>query len=109
MDDDDDVPLNSHALAIGGTRPALVPGLNMPAADVCFFIMAAGEAAVWRMTLLIPVGIAFIASLRLYRRDYNAGRCMLCWLETSGRQLSDDGNYIDPRIGRGFYGVLKDI
>ena len=40
----EDEQLEEHALALGGTRPALMPYIGMPWWDFCWFLMAAVEA-----------------------------------------------------------------
>lgn len=88
-----------HDLALGATRPALMPYVNMPWTDFVIFLMAAVESLVTRWQFLIPVGALFLGSLVLYRRDYNAGRCFVAWLLTSGRHLSAHtfgGTFISP-------------
>lgn len=90
-----------HELALGNTRPALMPYLNMPWIDFVIFVMAAVEAIVSRWQFLIPIGVLFACSLVLYRRDYNAGRCFVCWLLTSGRHLGAadlGGTFISPSL-----------
>jgi len=37
---------------------------------------------------LIPLVIVFLASLRLYKKDYNAGRCFVCWISETGRMTA---------------------
>jgi hypothetical protein len=101
-----------HELALGGTRPALMPYFNVPWVDFVIFLMAAVEAVVSRWQFLIPIGALFAASLVLYRRDYNAGRCFVCWLITSGRHLGASdlgGTFISPALvspAATFRGVL---
>lgn len=92
--------LETHELALGGTRPALMPYLGMPWVDFCVFFVIGLEAAVSRWQFLIPLGLAFLFSLRLYRRDYNAGRCLLCWWQTSVRHMAVPafgGTFISPK------------
>jgi hypothetical protein len=104
----DDEELEEHTLAIGGTRPALMPYLGVPWPDFIVFFIAGVEAAMSRVELLVPIGLALLFSLRLYRRDYNAGRCFVCWLTTSGRHLASDvfgGTFISPAPGRCFRGI----
>ena len=105
-----DVELAEHELAIGATRPALMPYVGIPWPDFVVFLMAAVEALMFRAVLLIPIGLVFLFSLRLYRKDYNAGRCFVCWLQTSGRHMAGHvfgGTFISPgadrRIFRGIY------
>jgi hypothetical protein len=90
-----------HELALGNTRPALMPYLNMPWVDFVIFLMAAVEAVVSRWQFLIPIGALFAGSLVLYRRDYNAGRCFVTWFLTSGRHLGATdlgGTFISPSL-----------
>ena len=100
MEDDE---LAEHELAIGATRPALMPYAGIPWPDFVVFLMAGVEALMFRWVLLIPIGVVFLFSLRLYRRDYNAGRCFVCWLNTSGRHMAGNvfgGTFIRPRADR---------
>ncbi len=101
--------LASHELALGGTRPALFPYLGIPWIDFCVLGLVAVEAACFRWQFLIPVGAAIIVAVGLYRRDYNAGRCFLCWCETSVKHLAAHqlgGTFISPRPGRGYRGII---
>lgn len=106
--------LAEYELALGGTRPALMPYLNMPWMDFVVFLMAGVECAVSRWELLILLAFPFFGSLALYRKDYNAGRCFLCWLATSGRHLSAStfgGTFLSPTPAcerRIFRGILSD-
>jgi type IV secretory pathway VirB3-like protein len=105
-----DQELETHDLAIGGTRPALMPFLAMPWTDFVVFLVVAVECLVSRWQLLIPLAIPFCYALILYRRDYNAGRCFVCWLQTSGRHLATDvlgGTFISPAPGRCFRGIVR--
>jgi type IV secretory pathway VirB3-like protein len=101
--------LAEHELALGGTRPALMPYVGIPWPDFVVFLMAAVEALMFRMALLVPIGVVFLFSLRLYRKDYNAGRCFVCWLQTSGRHMAGNvfgGTFISPGAGhRTFRGI----
>jgi type IV secretory pathway VirB3-like protein len=106
MADEAEDELNHHELALGGTRPAMIPGLNMPIVDFSVWIMAATEAFMFRWPLLIPIVVGFLASLRMYRKDYNAGRVLLSWAFTAGRHFSGEGNFVTPRPGRGYYGII---
>jgi type IV secretory pathway VirB3-like protein len=95
--------LAEHELAIGATRPALMPYVGIPWPDFVVFLMAGVEALMFRWVLLIPIGLVLLFSLRLYRRDYNAGRCFICWLNTSGRHMAGNvfgGTFIRPRADR---------
>jgi len=96
--------LEEHALALGGTRPALMPYVGMPWPDFVVFLMAAVEAmTLHRWVLLIPIALVLLFSLRLYRKDYNAGRCFVCWLNTSGRHMAGNvfgGTFLRPRPDR---------
>lgn len=106
--------LTEYELAIGGTRPALMPYLNMPWIDFVIFLMAGVECVVSRWELLILLAVPFFTSLLLYRKDYNAGRCFLCWLTTSGRHLSAStfgGTFMSPtpaHVSRIYRGILPD-
>jgi type IV secretory pathway VirB3-like protein len=110
----EELELAEHELALGGTRPALMPYLNMPWMDFVIFLMAAVECAMSRWELLILLAVPFFSSLVLYRKDYNAGRCFLCWLTTSGRHLSAStfgGTFLSPMPAcrrRIFRGILSD-
>ena len=99
--------LEEHALALGGTRPALMPHVGMPWPDFVVFLMAAVEAmTLHRWVLLVPIALVFLFSLRLYRKDYNAGRCFVCWLNTSGRHMAGNvfgGTFVRPRPDRTFF------
>lgn len=99
----DNEELAEHRLAIGGTRPALMPYAGMPWPDFVIFFIAGVEALMTRWPLLIPILLAFAYSLKLYRKDYNAGRCFVCWLNTSGRHMAGHvfgGTFIRPRPHR---------
>lgn len=100
------IDLEAHDLALGGTRPALMPYLGMPWPDFVVFFIAGAEAAMSRWQFLIPIVAVFLGSLVLYRRDYNAGRCFLCWCQTSGRHLAAStlgGTFISPQPYPGVY------
>lgn len=106
-----DEDLAEHELAVGGTRPALMPYVGVPWFDFVVFVMAGVEAIMFRMQLLVPIGIVFLVSLRLYRKDYNAGRCFICWLTTSMRHMAGHvfgGTFISPRPGDCFRGIADD-
>ena|ERR1044072_5608233 len=99
-------PLASHDIAVGNTRPAIVPVFNIPWADCCVWGMAAMEAAVYRIQFLIPIGIGFAYACTLYRKDYNAGRCFVCWGMTTATDMmarSVGGASIAPCAGRGAF------
>lgn len=88
-----------HDLALGNTRPPVFPFLNIPWTDFVIFVLAALQAFAIRPAFLIPIGIAFLSSIALYRKDYNAGRCFFCWVLTDARHLSArtfDGPFISP-------------
>lgn len=91
-----------------------MPYLNMPWLDFVVFLMIGVECIVSRWELLIFVAIPFFGSIILYRRDYNAGRCFLCWLTTSGRHLSAHtlgGTFLSPRPAHPtiiFRGIISD-
>ena len=79
----------------------MVPYLNMPWVDFVIFLMAGVEAIASRWQLLFPIGAVFVGSLWLYHKDYNAGRCFVCWLITSGRHLGArdlGGTFISPDL-----------
>jgi type IV secretory pathway VirB3-like protein len=81
-----DEELTVHDLAIARTRPPMMPGLGMPWVDAIVFLVAGVDCIVLSHTqFLIPLGAVFIFSLGLYKRDYNAGRCFVCWLSETGR------------------------
>jgi hypothetical protein len=86
-----------------------MPYLGIPWPDFVVFLMAAIEALMFRIALLVPIGLVFLFSLRLYRKDYNAGRCFVCWLQISGRHMAGNvfgGTFINPGVGqRTFRGV----
>lgn len=109
----EEAELAEHDLALGGTRPALMPYLNMPWIDFVVFLMAGVECMVSRWELLILLAVPFFSSLLLYRKDYNAGRCFLAWLTTSGRHLDAStfgGTFLSPapaRRPRIFRGILS--
>jgi type IV secretory pathway VirB3-like protein len=106
--------LTEYTLALGGTRPALMPYLNMPWIDFVVFLMAGIECLLFRWQLLVLVVIPFLCSLTLYRKDYNAGRCFLCWLSTSGRHLAAStlgGTFLSPAPAARspiFRGIISD-
>lgn len=88
-----------HTLALGNTKPALFPYLNMPWVDFIVFCGAFVMAFVNKPIFCLPVAIAFAAAVRLYKKDYFAGRKFVCWLSTSARHLgaaSVGGTYITP-------------
>jgi type IV secretory pathway VirB3-like protein len=103
--------LREHDLALGGTRPALMPYLNMPWMDFVVFLAAGVECLVSRWQLIVLVAVPFFYSLILYRKDYNAGRVFVCWLTTSGRHLgaaSLGGTFISPAPAAGvFRGIVR--
>jgi type IV secretory pathway VirB3-like protein len=104
----DDQDLAEHALALGATRPALMPYLGLPWPDFVVFFIVAVECLMWRWQLLILLAVPFLGSLILYRKDYNAGRCFVCWLNTSGRHMASNvygGSFISPAPGRCFRGM----
>lgn len=106
-----DEELEEHALAIGGTRPPLMPYLNMPWKDFVVFFIAGVECLMWRWELLFILAIPFFGSIVLYRRDYNAGRCFVCWLTTSGRHMASNvfgGTFLSPAPGKCFRGMHSD-
>ena len=83
----DDEELTIHELALGGTRPALMPYVGIPWADFIIFLIIGMECVVaHKAQLLVFLVPAFLLSLSLYYRDYNAGRCFVCWLTFAGRQ-----------------------
>lgn len=93
--------LDEHDLALGGTRPALMPYLAIPWRDFVIFLIVAVECVNTRWQFLIPLGVVFSYSMVLYRKDYNAGRCFVCWLQTSGRHLAAHvlgGTFVSPQI-----------
>ncbi len=105
----EDEELASHELAVGGTRPALMPYLGIPWRDFCIFFMAGMEALIYRWQFLIPISLILAYSITLYRKDYNAGRCFVCWLGTGAKHMGAHhlgGTFISPRPGRGFRGVV---
>jgi hypothetical protein len=86
-----------------------MPYVGMPWVDFVVFFMAAMESLVFRWQFLIPLTIVFVFSLTMYRRDYNAGRCFVCWMKTSGKHLATHqlgGTFISPAPGRGFRGII---
>ena len=104
----EDQELAEHSLALGATRPAVMPYLGMPWPDFVVFFIAGVECLMWRWQLLILLAVPFLGSLILYRRDYNAGRCFVAWLGTSGRHMASHvygGSFISPAPGRGFRGI----
>lgn len=106
MADDDD--LAEHELAIGGTRPAVFPYLNMPWPDFVVFFIAGVECLCFRWQLLIVLAVPFFGSIVLYRRDYNAGRVFVCWLTTSVRHMASNvfgGSFLSPSPGSTFRGM----
>lgn len=108
---DEDEDLAEHILAIGGTRPAMFPYIGVPWIDFVAWFIIACECLAIRWQLLILVAPMFLYSIRLYRRDYNAGRRFVCWMITSGRHFAANvfgGTFITPRAGRGFRGIVPD-
>jgi hypothetical protein len=94
-----DDTLAEHDLALGGTRPALFPYLGMPWRDFIVFLIVGMECAVVRWQFLILLAFPFVGSIFLYRKDYNAGRCFVAWLSTSGRHLGAatlGGTFVSP-------------
>lgn len=84
-----DEELTVHELAIARTRPAMMPYVGMPWIDSVIFIMGGVECIVLqRVQFLVPLVIVFLASLRLYKKDYNAGRCFVCWISETGRMTA---------------------
>lgn len=82
-----DEELIVHELALGGTRPALMPYVGIPWADFVIFLIIGLECIVaHKAQLLVFLVPAFLFSLSLYYRDYNAGRCFVAWLTFTGRQ-----------------------
>ena len=83
---DKDEELEVHELAIARTRPAMMPYLGMPWADsIVFGVVALECITLHYMQFLIPLGALFMCSLGLYKRDYNVGRCFVCWINETGR------------------------
>lgn len=87
-DTDLDEDPEEHDLALGNTRPAMVPLVNMPLSDVVIFAFVALQAYMLRPQFVLVIAAAFAGSVSLYRKDYNAGRCFLCWVNTSMRHLA---------------------
>lgn len=104
-DRDEEVELDTGIIAVGGTRPAMVPGLGLPLKDTAYFILAFGWTMLFKTVLMIPVGLFFLGMLKLYARDYNAGRVMVCFLRTNTRHLSPalGGTYLTPGRYRNHY------
>ncbi len=103
-----DEELAEHELALGGTRPAIMPYLGMPWPDFVVFFTSGILCVMERWELLILLAFPFFGSLVLYRRDYNAGRCFICWLTTSGRHMAGNvfgGTFLSPAPGRCFRGI----
>lgn len=113
MAEDREDELAEYDLALGATRPPLMPYVNMPWRDFVLFAMAAMESAMFRWELLLLLLGPFLCSLAMYRKDYNAGRCFLCWLSTSGRHLGAatlGGTFLSPRPAAGarlFRGIIS--
>jgi type IV secretory pathway VirB3-like protein len=84
----EEIPLATHKIAVGNTRPALVPVFNIPLKDVTVWGILAMEAAVYRIQFLAPIAAGFLYACTLYRKDYNAGRCFVSWLMTSAGDLA---------------------
>lgn len=94
-----DEDTGEHSLALGNTRPALVPLVNMPLFDVVVFAFVGLQAYMLRPQFVLVVVGAFSAAISLYRKDYNAGRCFVCWALTSMRHLAGrtyGGSFISP-------------
>lgn len=109
----EEAELASHEIAVGNTRPALVPIFNIPLRDCCVWGMLAMEAASYRIQFLIPLAVGFVYACTLYRKDYNAGRCFVCWLMTSACDFaarSLGGTAIIPAPGVGaFRGIVHGL
>lgn len=119
-----DEELHIHELALGGTRPALMPYVGIPWADFVIFLIIGMECIVaHKVQLLVFLVPAFVFSLSLYYRDYNAGRCFVCWLVFTGRQKfasllawvvgirfarhSFEVSFISPRPHNTFRGIAR--
>lgn len=95
----EDENLATFTLQLGGTRPALMPYLGIPWSVAVVFGVATMELLIirWQLTaFLIP---PFLIAVILCRRDYNAGRCFVCWMRTTGRHLSAasvGGTFLSP-------------
>jgi type IV secretory pathway VirB3-like protein len=102
MENDHDPQTGEHVLALGGTRPALLPGLNIPWVEGVLYICAGLMAFVWTPQYFFIVWIPFMAFMvRLYRKDYNAGRVLLCWASVSARHLAVHafgGSFVHPNL-----------
>lgn len=108
----DEPELDEFTLAIGATRPPLMPYLNVPWRDFIIFLMVGFECLLFRWQLLLFVVIPFVGSLVLYRKDYNAGRVFLCWLQTSGRHLGAavfGGTFLSPAPHAATRGLFRGI
>jgi type IV secretory pathway VirB3-like protein len=92
--------LLEYKLALGGTRPAVLPFLNMPWVDFVVFLIAGIECLMTRVELLVFVIVPFFLSILMYRKDYNAGRLFVCWARTSLFHLGATalgGTFVNPR------------
>lgn len=106
---DDEVELTSGHIAVAGTRPPLVPGLGIPWLDTtCFFVAVSGSLFI-KPQLLIAIIPFFLWMLRLYSRDYNAGRVLLCYLCYSALHFSGvlGGTFMTPCRYRQYQGSLR--
>lgn len=91
--------MKTHTLQIGGTRPALMPYLGIPWSVTVVFGVAAMELLMVRWQLVILLLPPFAVAVFLCRRDYNAGRCFVCWIRTTARHLgaaSLGGTFLSP-------------
>jgi type IV secretory pathway VirB3-like protein len=84
---DDPEDLGETDLHLAGTRPAMVPVLQVP---VTSFIVLLGITAelveiYWRLAVLsIPL---WPVALWVFRRDHNGMRVLSSWLKTAGLDL----------------------
>ncbi len=101
--------LASHQIAVGNTRPAIVPMVNVPLPDCCVWGMLAMEAACFRWQFVIPIALGFLGAVALYRKDYNAGRVFVCYLSTTAFDLAAramGGSFVVPLWRGGFRGIV---
>jgi type IV secretory pathway VirB3-like protein len=102
----DERPLATHQIAVGNTRPAVVPVVNVPLKDCVVWGIFAMEAASYRIQFVPVIAAGFFFACTLYRKDYNAGRCFVSWLMTSASDLaarSLGGTSIPAEPGRGAF------
>ncbi len=97
--------LEETPLAGGDTRPALVKFIGLPLSVVVGLFMTygliMGMVDGWRYKI-IGLGVLLVATVvlcRIMRRDHNAARIVLLWLQSKALSLDNhkwDGATIEP-------------